>query len=182
MRNLRKIVFKEMADVIPNPLVTTLIGVYSEPYKPLLKKSSSLEEYLHLLDKSYPNLNVKAMLEDMDSLSEEEMDEVNSVYMERKSELDLSENYNLKTSKEVQKSYKNAIKNTDSFDNWNEISNGAEKEREHFFKLHPELKKGKADKKEESFSKLLHKKFTVSIKEAQYIESIINSYMNKRKK
>lgn len=184
MRN--RISFKEMAELIPNPLVSTLKGIYTDEYKPLLQKSSSLEDYLSILDKRYPNLNAKGMLQDMDTLSDEEQKEVLDIYSEEKRKADLKEDYklepikNLHTSKDVQKAYQQAKKGIDSSDNWNEISNGAEKEREHYFKLNPNIKKD--EKKKESLSSFLHKKLTVSMQEAKYIESIIKSYTKKRTK
>lgn len=185
MKNTKRLSFKEIEDKIPNPLVTSLKGIYTDMYNPLLNKSSSLEEYLSMLNKNYPNLNADEMLNDMDSLTEEEMEEVLSVYEEQKSKIDLSEDYklepvkNLHKSKEVQSAYKKAMKGVDSSDNWNEISNGAEEERKHYFKLHPELRK---DEKKESLSSFLHKKLTVSIKEAKQIEFAIKNYMRMRKK
>jgi len=185
MKNRKKLFFEGIENKIPNPLVTILIGIYTDMYNPLLKKSSSLEEYLSMLSKSYPELNAEDMLKDMGSLTEEEMEEVLSVYEEQKSKLDLTEDYKMKSfknlhkSKDVQSAYKQAIKGVNSSDNWNELSNGAEEERKHYFKLHPELRK---DEKKESLSSFLHKKLTVSIKEANQIESVIKTYMRMRKK
>lgn len=178
MNYTKKLSFKEIADSIEDPLVTTFKGLYTDKYKPLLQRSTSIEDYLMSLDKAYPDLNIELMLAEFIDLEDSSVSEkLLSIYNEYK-EKSIKENYNLKTGKEVQKAYKQSIKNVDSTDNWNDISNGAEKERDYYFKLHPELSK---DEKKESLSDVLQKKLTVSVKEAKYIESIIKNYMKKRK-
>lgn len=177
MNYTKRLYFKEIADSIEDPLVTTFKGLYTDKYKTLLNKSTSIENYLELLSRHYPDLNTEDMLLEIIDLKDSSIyEELLDIYNEYK-EKSIKENYNLKTSKEVQKAYKQSIKNVDSSDNWNDISNGAEKEREYYFKLHPELSK---DEKKENLSDVLHKKLTVSIKEAKYIESIIKNYMKKR--
>ena len=171
MKKINQNKFREIIETLPDTTLTITTGLYTNEYKPMLKRASTIEEYISLLDKRHKTLNASLILKDLKSKKSTDRSTYNQIvdfFNEQKGNLK-EKDYNMKTSKEVQKSYKNAIKDTDSFDNWNGISNGAEKERDHYFKLHPELKQ---DQKE-SLTYFLHKKLSISKKEAFLIENIV---------
>jgi hypothetical protein len=194
----KRMYFREIEiDGLPNPIYTYLIGIYTEEYAPLLAKSSSLEDYLQLLDNKFPDLQIHNLINGMDELSKSEIMEIEAVYQERKNSLvgtrrGLPEEYklkpikNLRKSKDVQSEYKKAIKSVSSNSNWNEISNGTERDREYYFKLRskksktPKLNPDSTSKKKEQFSQYLSKRLAISLVEANHISKVVASYYKDR--
>lgn len=182
MKTHNKITFREIVESLPDSLLTITTGLYTDVHKKMLKGVSTIEEYISKLGTKYENINAPLLLKDLEDRKKNNRkvyDEIVDMFNEQKRNLK-EKDYNMKTSKEVQKTYKSAVKGVDSSDNWNEISNGAEKDREHYFKLHPELRKDKEEKKE-SFKKYLTKKLYISEKEAGLVESIVKEYIKKNK-
>ena len=159
-------------------------------HKKYIKENQSLLQFYSIVDyiskeefdifsfseEYYSYLQEKNIFsEQIDSLEKKYLETKESIYGDSK-----KENYNLKTSKEVKKAYHKAMDDMDNSKDWNNVSNGAEKERKHYFKLHPELKKSKESKM--NLKNYLQKKLTISPKESELIESVFKDYVLKNKK